>query len=135
MCGICGIALTRKLNREVDRSVLRRMRDSLTHRGPDEADMFVAGAVGLGHRRLSIVDIGGGRQPMPNEDGRVWITYNGEIYNHAELRRLAEQRGHIYVTSSDTETIVHLYEEFGLRVVDLLRGMFAFAIWDWKSKQ
>lgn len=130
MCGICGIAIPERLNRPVDAAALVRMRDSLTHRGPDDAGVFVDGAVGLGHRRLSIVDLAGGHQPMPNEDGKVWITYNGEVYNHRELRPALEERGHLYQTASDTETIIHLYEECGPRAVEQLRGMFAFAIWD-----
>ncbi len=130
MCGICGIAIPEKLNRAVDAAALVRMRDSLTHRGPDDAGVFIDGAIGLGHRRLSIVDLAGGHQPMPNEDGTVWITYNGEVYNHRELRPEIEERGHVYQTASDTETIIHLYEEHGPHAVEQLRGMFAFAIWD-----
>jgi len=130
MCGICGIAIPDHLGRDVDSVALVRMRDSLTHRGPDDAGMFVDGPVGLGHRRLSIVDLAGGHQPMSNEDGRVWIVYNGEVYNHRDLRPDLEARGHQYQTSSDTETIIHLYEEHGPRAVEQLRGMFAFAIWD-----
>ena len=130
MCGICGIAIPEKLNRAIDAKALVRMRDSLTHRGPDDAGAFIDGAVGLGHRRLSIVDLAGGHQPMPNEDRKVWITYNGEVYNHRDLRQRLEERGHIYQTASDTETIIHLYEEHGRRAIEQLRGMFAFAIWD-----
>jgi asparagine synthase (glutamine-hydrolysing) len=130
MCGICGIAIPEKLNRTVDEAALIRMRDSLAHRGPDDAGIFIDGRVGLGHRRLSIVDLAGGHQPMSNEDGRVWLTYNGEVYNHRDLRPVLEQRGHIYRTTSDTETIIHSYEEHGPRAVERLRGMFAFAIWD-----
>jgi asparagine synthase (glutamine-hydrolysing) len=132
MCGFCGIAVPGKLNRNVDQAALLDMRDSLAHRGPDDAGLFIAGRVGLGHRRLSIVDLGGGHQPMSNEDGTVWIAYNGEVYNHRSLRAGLEERGHIYRTESDTETIVHLYEEMGARAVEKLRGMFAFAIWDAK---
>ena len=106
------------------------MRDSLTHRGPDDAGLYLGAGVGLGHRRLSIVDLSGGRQPMANEDRRVWIVFNGEIYNHRDLRPELEERGHQYRTVSDTETIVHLYEERGARAVECLSGMFAFAIWD-----
>lgn len=135
MCGICGVAIPRRLNRGVDATKLRRMRDTLTHRGPDDTDTFLAGSVGLAHRRLSIVDLKSGRQPMPNEDGSVWITFNGEIYNHLNLRMILEQRGHRYRTASDTETIIHLYEEFGPRAVNHLRGMFAFGIWDWKRRR
>jgi len=111
------------------------MRDTLAHRGPDDAGVFIDGGVGLGHRRLSIVDVGGGYQPMANEDDTVWNAFNGEIYNHRELRPMLEQRGHIYRTQSDTETIIHLYEEFGPRGVEKLRGMFAYAIWDCVRRQ
>ncbi|MGH9854264.1 MAG: asparagine synthase (glutamine-hydrolyzing), partial [Blastocatellia bacterium] len=130
MCGICGIAIPKRLNRLVDESRLVAMRDSLAHRGPDDAGVFIDGGVGLGHRRLSIVDVGGGYQPMANEDDTVWNAFNGEIYNHRELRPMLQQRGHVYRNQSDTETIIHLYEEFGPRGVEKLRGMFAYAIWD-----
>ena len=106
------------------------MRDTLAHRGPDDAGVFIDGGVGLGHRRLSIVDVGAGHQPMTNEDDTVWNAFNGEIYNHLELRPMLQQRGHVYRNQSDTETIIHLYEEFGPRGVEKLRGMFAYAIWD-----
>src|SRR5881296_235984 len=129
MCGIVGIV---KLNpwETVDEARLTRMRDVLRHRGPDGEGLWIEGPVGLGMRRLAIVDVAGGRQPMANEDGTVWIVYNGEIYNHAELRPGLEQRGHSYRTRSDTETILHLYEEEGERCVERLQGMFAFALWD-----
>ncbi|HJQ69872.1 MAG TPA: asparagine synthetase B, partial [Blastocatellia bacterium] len=130
MCGICGIAAPQKTGFRVDENRLARMRDSLTHRGPDGAGMYINKGVGLAHRRLSIIDLAGGHQPMTNEDGSVWITYNGEIYNHRELRGRLEQQGHRYRSTSDTETIIHLYEEKGARAVEQLRGMFAFAIWD-----
>ena len=130
MCGINGIALSTGSGRKVDAGVLERMRDSITHRGPDGVGLMIDGAVGLGHRRLSIVDVAAGQQPMTNEDGTLHITFNGEIYNHAELRPQLEARGHIYSTRSDTETILHLYEEYGARSVEHLRGMFAYAIWD-----
>src|SRR6185369_6890714 len=130
MCGICGIAIPNRLNRSVDESMLIRMRDSLTHRDPDDAGLHIDGGVGLAHRRLSIVDLAGGHQPMPNEDGTIWIAYNGEVYNHNELRPELEAKSHVYQNSSDTETIIHLYEEHGTRAVESLRGMFAFAIWD-----
>lgn len=106
------------------------MRDVITHRGPDDQGLFIDGAVGLGHRRLSIVDVKAGHQPMTNEDRTLHITYNGEIYNHADFREQLEARGHVYQTHCDTETILHLYEEHGAACVDHLRGMFAFAIWD-----
>ncbi|MGH9844806.1 MAG: asparagine synthase (glutamine-hydrolyzing), partial [Blastocatellia bacterium] len=130
MCGICGIAIPNSNYQRVDAHRLVAMRDALAHRGPDDADILIDGSVGIGHRRLSIVDVGGGRQPMANEDDSVWIVFNGEIYNHRELRPMLAERGHIYRSSCDTETIIHLYEEFGPPGVRKLRGMFAYAIWD-----
>jgi asparagine synthase (glutamine-hydrolysing) len=106
------------------------MRDVLAHRGPDDAGSWIGHTVGLGHRRLSIIDLAGGHQPMSNEDGTVWIAFNGEIYNHRELRSILKERGHHYRGQSDTETIIHLYEEWGIEGVRKLRGMFAYAIWD-----
>ena len=131
MCGIVGIV---RLNPQetVDGARLKRMRDVLRHRGPDGEGLWIEGPVGLGMRRLAIVDVLGGRQPMANEDGTVWIVYNGEVYNHAGLRPGLEQRGHSYRTRSDTETILHLYEEEGEHCVEQLQGMFAFALWDRK---
>jgi asparagine synthase (glutamine-hydrolysing) len=107
-----------------------RMRDIITHRGPDEAGLHVDGYAALAHRRLSIVDLSTGQQPTSNEDGSVWVIFNGEIYNHAGIRKDLEARGHVYRTRSDTETIVHAYEEWGDECVHRFRGMFAFAIWD-----
>lgn len=130
MCGICGIAAPKNLNRRVDEARLIRMRAALVHRGPDDAGLYIKGSVGLAHNRLSIVDLSAGHQPMSNEDGTVHIVFNGEIYNHRELRPDLEERGHTYRTESDTETILHLYEEYGPRCVEQLRGMFAFGIWD-----
>src|SRR5213083_2530322 len=134
MCGIVGIV---KLNpiETVDGACLTRMRDVLHHRGPDDEGLLIDGPVGLGHRRLAIVDVAGGHQPMANEDQTVWIVFNGEIYNHAELRPELEARGHRYRTRSDTETILHLYEEEGDRCVERLRGMFAFALWDRRRRR
>jgi len=129
MCGIVGI-LKFDPQETVDETRLKRMRDTLFHRGPDGEGLWVEGPVGLGHRRLSIVDVAGGHQPMANEDETAWIVYNGEIYNHAALRPGLEARGHCYRTRSDTETILHLYEEEGERCVERLQGMFAFAVWD-----
>jgi asparagine synthase (glutamine-hydrolysing) len=124
MCGICGFNWT-------DERLLERMKATLTHRGPDGHGSYVAEGVSLGHLRLSIVDLSeSGKQPLTNEDGTIWITFNGEIYNHPTLRRLLEQRGHRFHGHSDTESIVHAYEEFGLDVVQHLTGMFAFALWD-----
>jgi asparagine synthase (glutamine-hydrolysing) len=112
------------------------MRDVITHRGPDEEGLFIDRNVGLGHRRLSIVDVASGHQPMTNaEDGSLHITYNGEIYNHADYRESLEANGHVYATHCDTETILHLYEEHGSACVDYLRGMFAFAIWDQRKQE
>ncbi|MBL8191716.1 MAG: asparagine synthase (glutamine-hydrolyzing) [Acidobacteria bacterium] len=108
----------------------KRMCDVITHRGPDDAGYYVEGGVAIGMRRLSIIDIASGHQPISNEDGSVWIVFNGEIYNFAELRADLIARGHQFKTHSDTETIVHLYEEEGERCVERLRGMFGFAIWD-----
>ena len=144
MCGINGIALSSKSRRTLDVAALERMRDVLAHRGPDDAGIFVdarsgqsgrVGRIGLGHRRLSIVDVRSGQQPMGNEDGSLHIIYNGEVYNHADFRSSLEARGHVYQTLCDTETILHLYEEHGERCVDHLRGMFAFAIWDDKQRE
>jgi asparagine synthase (glutamine-hydrolysing) len=129
MCGIAGIL---RFDRQdgVDEARLKRMRDVLRHRGPDGEGLWIEGPVGLAHRRLAIVDVAGGVQPMANEDDTVWITYNGEIYNHGALRPGLEAAGHRYRTRSDTETILHLYEEEGDRCVERLQGMFAFALWD-----
>jgi asparagine synthase (glutamine-hydrolysing) len=135
MCGINGIALSSRSRREFDVRALERMRDVITHRGPDDAGLFVDGRVGLGHRRLSIVDVAAGHQPMTNEDGALQVTYNGEIYNHADYREELEAAGHVYRTHCDTETILHLYEEHGPACVEHFRGMFAFAIWDSRRKE
>src|SRR5256885_160456 len=129
---MCGIAesVKRAPRETVDEARLKRMRDLLRHRGPDGEGLLLDGPVGLGHRGLSIIDVAGGHQPMANEDETIWIVYNGEIYNHAALRPGLEQRGHRYRNRSDTETILHVYEEDGDRCVERLRGMFAFALWD-----
>src|SRR5947209_11202170 len=129
MCGIVGI-VNLDPRESVDEALLKRMRDILRHRGPDGEGLWAEGPAGLGHRRLAIVDVAGGHQPMANEDETVWIIFNGEIYNHAELRPELEARAHRYRTRSDTETILHLYEEEGPRCVERLQGMFAFAVWD-----
>ncbi|MCI0392807.1 MAG: asparagine synthase (glutamine-hydrolyzing) [Acidobacteria bacterium] len=135
MCGICGIAAPNAHGRRVDEGHLVAMRDTLVHRGPDDDGLFIDGGIALGHRRLSIVDLGNGHQPMANEDETVWIAFNGEIYNHRQLRPMLEERGHNYRSTSDTETIIHLYEEFGPMGVRKLRGMFAYAIWDSSRQQ
>jgi asparagine synthase (glutamine-hydrolysing) len=126
MCGICGEFRAGG----ADRYRLRRMLEAIAHRGPDDEGEYVAGPIALGNRRLSIIDVPGGRQPVSNEDGTVRVVFNGEIYNHRELHEALEARGHRFRTQSDTEVLVHLYEELGDRLVDRLRGMFAFAIWD-----
>jgi len=110
------------------------MLDTIRHRGPDDEGTYFAPHIGLGHRRLSIIDLSTGHQPLSNEDGSVWIVFNGEIYNYQELQKELTSKGHIFTTKSDTEVIVHLYEEYGESCVDRLRGMFAFALWDAKQK-
>jgi asparagine synthase (glutamine-hydrolysing) len=138
MCGICGIYEYGVSQSHVDESLVVRMRDTMSHRGPDDAGVYVSEdrRVGLGNRRLAIVDLSpAGRNPMPNEDGRVWITFNGEIYNHESLRPELEAKGHRYRSRTDTETIIHLYEERGLDFVQALEGDFAIALWDENTKQ
>jgi asparagine synthase (glutamine-hydrolysing) len=129
MCGIAGFVSVDGLDEHAESRAIR-MRDIITHRGPDEAGLHLDRFAALAHRRLSIVDLSTGQQPTSNEDGSVWIIFNGEIYNHADIRRELEARGHVYRSKSDTETIVHAYEEWGDGCVHRLRGMFAFAIWD-----
>jgi asparagine synthase (glutamine-hydrolysing) len=129
MCGIAGFVSVHGLDQDAASRAIR-MRDIITHRGPDEEGLHVDAYAALAHRRLSIVDLSTGQQPASNEDGTVWIVFNGEIYNHADIRRELEVRGHRYRTRSDTETIVHAYEEWGDDCVHRFRGMFAFAIWD-----
>ncbi|MGA8438823.1 MAG: asparagine synthase (glutamine-hydrolyzing) [Candidatus Sulfotelmatobacter sp.] len=133
MCGICGVFYSDR-TRRVNRDALVAMNRQITHRGPDDDGFFIEENVGLAMRRLSIIDIRTGHQPLSNEDGNVWIVFNGEIYNHQDLRKDLQSRGHRYRSKSDTETIVHLYEEYGRNCVEHLRGMFAFAIWD-RSKR
>ena len=129
MCGFCGIALGDPSAR-VDAEVLRAMRDTLLHRGPDDGHSFVEGSVGVGFRRLSIIDLEGGRQPIPNEAEDIVLVMNGEIYNHLELREGLAERGHRFRTGSDAEVLVHLYEEVGEVLVQQLVGMFAFCLLD-----
>jgi len=129
MCGICGVVNFER-GEPVDPGMLAAMNSTLIHRGPDDEGYYLDGPVGLGSRRLSIIDLEGGRQPIHNEDETVWIVFNGEIYNFRELRLLLEKLGHHFYTCSDTEAIVHAYEEFGGECVDYLNGMFAFALWD-----
>ena len=131
MCGIAGII--RGDGGSVEPEILRRMADTLQHRGPDDSGIFLNRGAGLAHRRLSIIDLVTGKQPLSNEDETLWITFNGEIYNHLELRAELIRQGHRYRTQSDTETIVHAYEEHGADCLALFRGMFAFALWDTRS--
>lgn len=132
MCGIAGIY---NLNSEpVSQELLKKMCDIIRYRGPDDEGYYVDNNIGFGHRRLSIIDLVTGHQPMSNEDETIWITYNGEIYNYIELMETLQKRGHVFRTKSDTEVILHAYEEYGDKCVDYLNGMFAFAIWD-KRKQ
>ena len=129
MCGITGIFDTRG-KRDIDRSVLTRMNESQHHRGPDEGGLHVEAGVGLGHRRLSIIDLSTGQQPLYNEDQSVCVVFNGEIYNYQELIPELQALGHVFHTSSDTEVIVHAWETWGEKCVERFRGMFAFALWD-----
>lgn len=128
MCGILGIYNSDR--RPVDPVLLAQMNATMSHRGPDGDGFHLEPGVGLAHRRLSIIDLGGGKQPLSNEDHTIWITFNGEIYNFKELRQTLELYGHRFRTDSDTEVIVHAYEQYGEACVEQLRGMFAFAIWD-----
>ncbi len=128
MCGIAGYVSVTPIS-DPD-SVIKRMTGAIAHRGPDDAGFYSDAHARLGHRRLSIIDIAGGHRPMTNEDSSLWITYNGEIFNHAQIRPKLEQTGHQYRTRCDTETILHAYEEFGAACVNRFRGMFAFAIWN-----
>src|ERR1700676_2717567 len=129
MCGICGV-FEYENRRTVSREQLVRMNDTIRHRGPDDEGYHVSGHVGLAMRRLSIIDVAHGHQPISNEDETVWIVFNGEIYNYCSLRDHLLRKGHIFRTKSDTEVIVHLYEEHGVDCVKHLDGMFAFAIYD-----
>ena len=147
MCGIVGIACANP--QSLDEAVLHQMCDAIVHRGPDDDGYYVSrggeigsgspfegsASVGLGMRRLSIVDLSTGKQPIHNEDKTVWVVQNGEIYNYAELRGELEAKGHRFYTHSDTEVIVHAYEEYGDDVPKHLRGMFAFAVWDEKRQK
>jgi asparagine synthase (glutamine-hydrolysing) len=129
MCGIAGI-LEFGSDARASAGALREMCRVITHRGPDDEGFYTDGPLGIGMRRLSIVDVAGGHQPISNEDGTLWIVFNGEIYNHLALREQLIARGHRYVTHSDTETVIHLFEEYGADCLQHLRGMFAFAIWN-----
>ena len=134
MCGIAGIVYFDP-SRSVDEDILKRMTDAIRHRGPDAQGFYTAGSIGLGSCRLRIIDLSTGDMPLSNEDCSVWIVHNGEVYNFQELRVDLEARGHQFQTSTDTEVILHLYEELGEQCADKLRGMFAFAIWDARERQ
>lgn len=134
MCGISG-KINYDTGRQVDAEELKRMTDSLYHRGPDDEGFYINNNIGLGFRRLSIIDLSTGHQPLANEDDSIWIIFNGEIYNYQELQESLVKQGHVFRTKSDTETIVHLYEQYGVDCLKYLRGMFAFAIWDNNKKQ
>ena len=134
MCGICGIAYN-DVERTVDGNLIKKMCDVIYHRGPDDEGVYVNRNCGIAMRRLSIIDLVTGKQPISNETGDVWIVFNGEIYNHKEIRAELEAKGHKFATNTDTESIVHAYEEFGEACVEKLNGMFAFAIWDKRKNE
>jgi asparagine synthase (glutamine-hydrolysing) len=134
MCGILGIIQGYR-EQSADKRTARRMAAALAHRGPDDEGFYYRGSIVLGMRRLAVIDLPGGHQPISNEDGSIWVVFNGEIYNFAILREDLEARGHQFRTSSDTEVIVHLYEEFGDGLLDHLNGMFAFALWDEREER
>jgi asparagine synthase (glutamine-hydrolysing) len=129
MCGICGKLVFDK-QATIPPTLVKAMADTIRHRGPDDEGYYVSGPVALGFRRLSIIDLKSGHQPLSNEYGSIWIVFNGEIYNYRELRTFLLNKGHVFKTRTDTEVIVHLYEEFGPECLEKLRGMFSFAIWD-----
>src|SRR4029079_6714051 len=130
MCGIAGFADATPSRRPAAFNLVHRMCEVIRHRGPDDEGIHVEPGVGIGMRRLSIIDLAGGGQPIRNETGTIWIVFNGEIYNYRELREELESRGHVFSTSSDTESIVHAYEEWGEDAFARLRGMFGIALWD-----
>src|SRR6202795_1382465 len=132
VCGIAGIV--RSDGARVDRELLERMNEAIRHRGPDDDGFYFSDGVGLAMRRLSIIDLKSGQQPIHNHDRTAWIVFNGEIYNYRELREKLEKLGHTFYTNSDTEAIVHAYDQYGTDCPKYLRGMFAFAIWDERTK-
>src|SRR5262245_21744930 len=132
MCGIAGLFSLH--GKPVLEDEVQSMCDAMVHRGPNDDGYYTAPGIGLGMRRLSIIDIDGGHQPVRNEDGSVWVVFNGEIYNFKTLRCSLERQGHRFYSETDTEVIVHLYEQYGESCVDKLRGMFAFALWDERRK-
>jgi len=132
MCGIAGFLLQ---NGKASAGDVRMMTDLIRHRGPDDEGIYTDGPCGIGMRRLSIIDLSTGHQPISNEDGSVWVVFNGEIYNYPELRHDLVSRGHRFTTNSDTETLVHLYEQQGTEGLERLRGMFAYCIWDARNRK
>lgn len=133
MCGICGIVSREKAT--IDKEKLICMNNALTHRGPDNEGYFIQEGIGLAMRRLKIIDLSTGDQPMTNEDQSIWVVFNGEIYNYKALREDLKKQGHIFISQSDTECILHLYEQYGVKALDHLRGMFAIALWDANQQQ
>lgn len=130
MCGICGIYPVK------DEALIKRMLSALRHRGPDDSGIYIDDNISLGHARLSIIDLSErGKQPMSNEDGNIWLSVNGEIYNFQELRAELEKKGHGFYSKSDSEVIIHAYEECGLDFLNKLRGMFALALYDKKQNR
>src|ERR1700687_6109936 len=134
MCGISGIFEFER-REPIPQEVVHRMNETIVHRGPDDEGIYCGEGIGFGFWRLSIIDRPGGPQPLSNEDGKLWVMLNGEIYNYPELRKDLESRGHKFATHSDTETIVHLYEEYGEDCFRRLRGMFAIALWDSRQRK
>ena len=132
MCGICGF--TGKLQEHEKNEILTRMMDRIVHRGPDSAGQHISDGIAMGFRRLSIMDLNNGDQPMYNEDRSLVVTFNGEIYNYRPLREELEKKGHIFANNADTEVLLHAYEEYGTDMLNKLRGMFAFVIWDLKTE-
>src|SRR5579859_6965882 len=134
MCGICGIYNIAS-DEPVSRPILERMTEQIIHRGPDDCGIYIDKNVGLGFRRLSIIDLDGSRQPMTNETGDTWLVFNGEIWNYKTLRAELLARGHSFRTQGDTETIIHAYEEYGVDCITRLHGMFGLAIWDSRQQR
>src|SRR5579871_5525872 len=134
MCGICGI-YNEQSQEPVSPQLISQMTNLIAHRGPDDNGAYINGPIGLGFVRLSIIDLAGGHQPMTNETGEIQLVFNGEIWNYKQLRAELLEKGHLFRTNSDTETIIHAYEEYGVDCVARLHGMFAFALWDGPRKR
>lgn len=134
MCGFAGYIASEGEGKKFEKN-LKDMMNSIVHRGPDDEGMFIDDMVGLGFRRLSIIGINNGKQPMENEDGSIVVTFNGEIYNYLDIKEDLLKKGHIFKTDADTEVLVHGYEEYGIDLLDKLRGMYAFAIWNREKKE